>query len=291
MHNQILLMSGVDYLSDEQAINPFMEKDAPIDLETAAAEHSAIANALRVAGVEVHIVEPPADCQDGVFTANWALIRGDTAVMARLPNARKGEEAYAAKVLSEKFDKKIIYIPGDYKFSGQGDALPCGDYLFCGSGYRSDIKAQEFVAKTFAMTRVQLQTKPQLDGNNQPVINQYSGWADSFYYDIDLAISILKPPVEGQKGLIAWCPEAFTADSQQIMREFDAVDKIEVSEKEAINALACNLVSTGEIVIMNSGAPEFQAAIEACGLKTVLLSNPELAKNGGSVRCTSLALG
>lgn len=287
--NSTVLMSGVEYFADDQPINPFMDKNAPIDLEEAAREHGEIADALRSAGVAVHHVPAPAGSQDGVFTANWALVRGDKAVMARLPNARKAEEPYAARVLGEQFGKEIVYLPEHLKFSGQGDSLPCGDYLFAGSGYRSDSEAQAFVADALGLTLVQLRAKPQLGQDGRPVINPYSGWADSFYYDLDLAISVLKPPINGQKGLIGWCPDALTPESREFLENFDGVDKIEVSEQEAVEKLACNLVSTGEIVVMND-APEFAAAIEAHGLQTIRLNNPELAKGGGSVRCTTLTL-
>lgn len=282
-------MSGVDHFSDAAAINPLMTQASVIDRSEAAHEHGRIREALEAAGVTVHTVAPPERCQDGVFTANWALVRGDTAVLARLPNARRAEEDYAAQIL-ESFGKTVIRLPKHIeKFSGQGDALPCGNLLFCGSGYRSDPEAQEFASHTLGYERIQLNAEPWRDANGQPVINAVSGFPDSFYYDIDLAISILKFPEDGQKGLIAWCPAAFTPMSQEIMRSIDAVDKIEVSEYEATTALVCNLVSTGETVVMNDGAPNFTAAIEAHGLKTVRLKNPELAKGGGSMRCTTLS--
>ena len=93
--NSIVLASGTDYFSDDQPINPFMDNTVPIDLDRAKAEHQAIMDALESVGVEVVRVAPPAGCQDGVFTANWALVHGNKAVIARLPNARRGEEAYA----------------------------------------------------------------------------------------------------------------------------------------------------------------------------------------------------
>ncbi|HRJ06775.1 MAG TPA: amidinotransferase [Candidatus Saccharibacteria bacterium] len=287
--NHTVLMSGVDYFDDSAPINPLMTQEAAIDLTEAAAEHGCIREALQSAGVTVHTVEPPKGCQDGVFTANWALVRGDKAVMARLPNARKAEEPYAAEVL-KSFGKEIIWLPEEIeKFSGQGDALPCGDVLFCGSGYRSDPDAQAFVAKTLGYERIQLKAKPWLGDDGQPVINAYSGLPDSFYYDLDLALSVLKFPTNTKKGLIAWCPAAFTPESQAVLRQFDGVDKIEVDETEAVNSLVCNLVSTGDTVIMNDGAPTFTAALESHGLKTIRLKNPELAKGGGSMRCTTLS--
>jgi N-dimethylarginine dimethylaminohydrolase len=282
-------MSGVDYFDDQAAINPFMDASIAINREVAAQEHLAIQAALEAAGVKVIKVKPPLDCQDGVYTANWGLERNGTVILASLPNARKGEEDYAEQIFQNQ-GKTVIRIPDGLRFSGQGDALPCGNLLFCGSAYRSDIEAQKFVAETLALTRIQLQTIPLLDNANNPAINSYSGWPDSFFYDIDLALSILKPPMQGQKGLIAWCPEAFTETSRALLVALDEVDKIEVSYHDATKAYACNLVSTGETVVMNQGAPDFQAAIESYGLKTILLHNPELAKGGGSIRCTSICI-
>jgi N-dimethylarginine dimethylaminohydrolase len=287
--NKTVLMSGVEFFDDGQAINPFMTQETPVDVERARFEHQQIRLALESAGVKVMKVEPPRDCQDGVYAANWALVRGETAVLAALPGPRKAEEAYAADTLLG-LGKKVLRAPEGLKFSGQGDALPCGNLLFCGSNYRSDVEAQKFAAQVLGYDRIQLQTVPLLDADKNPVINEVSGWPDSFYYDIDLAISVLKPPVNGNKGLIAWCPAAFTAESQRVMLNLQAVDKIEVSEEEAKQAFACNLVSTGEVVIMSAHAPRFKADIESRGLKTITPEISELAKGGGYIRCTTLTL-
>lgn len=292
--NQSVIMSGVEYFSDEAPINPFMDASVAIDLEEAANEHDNIAQALRAAGVRVEHVAPPANCQDGVFTANWALVRDGKAVLARLPNARRGEEAYAKLCLEER-GIEVVELPEEIAiFSGQGDALPCGEYLLCGSGYRSEVAAQVFAAETLGFKRVQLHAKPQLiDG--QPAINAHSGLPDSFYYDIDLAVSVLKAPeYDGDRivknGLVGYCPAALDAASVAALRGLEGVDLIEVSEYEAVEKLACNLVSTGSHVVMND-APEYAAAIEARGLSVTRLNNPELAKGGGSVRCTTLTIG
>ncbi|MEP6710650.1 MAG: amidinotransferase [Candidatus Saccharibacteria bacterium] len=286
--NSTVLMSGAQYFSNEQPINPYYNQES-IDLEKAIQEHAQIKGMLERAGVVVTQVTPPSDSQDGVYTANWALVRGDTAILACLPNARKTEENYAEKVLQE-LGKTVIRVPEGLKFSGQGDALACGNYLFCGSGYRSDEAAQIFAAQQLGYERIQLQATPQLDKNNQPKINATSGWPDSFYYDIDLALSIIKGPTESEKGLVAYCPAAFTPESQAILEDFDGVDKIIVSERDAKEAFACNLVSTGETVIMSANAPELKSAFEAHGLTVVTPEITELAKGGGYIRCTTLTL-
>jgi N-dimethylarginine dimethylaminohydrolase len=282
-------MSGVDYFDDGQAINPFMDKTVKIDIEKARAEHQEITQALQSAGVEVKVVPPPKDCQDGVYTANWALVREDKAVLSNLPNARRGEESYAEKVLKDL--GKITYkIPSDIHFSGQGDALPCGNYLFAGTGYRTQPEAHKFVADALGYSVINLQTIPKKTWYGKAVINHDSGWPDSYFYDIDLALAILRQPYGDQKGLIAWCPQAFTPESRKRLAAFDGVDKIEVDFNEAKKGFATNLVSTGETVVMSANAPKFKTQLEKLGFKVITPQITELAKGGGYIRCTTLTL-
>ncbi len=281
--NKKVLMSGADYFDDGFAINPYMDAAVPVDVEAAKKEHEDIRRALEQAGVEVVQVPPPHGCQDGVYTANWGLCQGDTVVLSVLPPKRRDEEPYAADVLS-RLGKRLVYLPDGLKFSGQGDALPCGDYLFIGSNYRTDPAVHEFIRRELGYKVIGLQTIPSLDENGQPATNAVTGWPDSFFYDIDLALAVLTP------SLIAWCPEAFTPESQAKIRSMAYLDKIEVSFDEATKGFACNLVSTGQTVVMSANAPELQKAIEAHGLRTITPSITELAKGGGYIRCTTLTL-
>jgi N-dimethylarginine dimethylaminohydrolase len=287
--NTTVLMSGADYFDDGQAINPFMDKTVKIDIEKAKSEHAAIAEALKSAGVEVKTVLPPQNCQDGVYTANWALVRGEKAILSTLPNARKGEEPYAEKVLKD-LGKATFKVPDDLHFSGQGDALPCGNYLFAGTGYRTQKAAHDFIAQTLGYEVISLQTIPKKTWYGKAVINKDSGWPDSYFYDIDLAFSVLRFPSEGKKGLVAWCPDAFVPNGRKALRDFDGVDKIEVDFAEAKNGFACNLVSTGETIIMSALAPNFKAKLESFGFKVITPEITELAKGGGYIRCTTLTL-
>ncbi len=283
-------MSDALNFSSQQAINPYYF-DSHADATLAQKEHTAIREALEQAGVNVVITSSPIESQDGVYTANWALVRGDKAVLARLPDVRKAEEPHAAQVLRD-LGKEVIEVPDTLRFSGQGDALSCGPYLFCGNGYRSDEAAQTFAADALGYTRIQLQTIPQVDAAGNPVINAVSGWPDSFFYDIDLALAVIRhpDPQSAQPGLIAFCPEAFTQKSRETLLALKDIETIEVSLAEAEQAFACNLVSTGETVIMSDKAPVLRAALEACGLTVVTPRIEELAKGGGYIRCTTLTL-
>ena len=290
MLNSHLLMSDALHFSAEQPINPYYF-DSHTDTAIAQAEHDAIREALTQAGVVVTTTASPSTSQDGVYTANWALVRGDKAVLARLPNVRKTEEE-TAKAALEALGKEVILAPEGLRFSGQGDALACGDYLFCGKGYRSDEKAQKFAADALGYTRIQLQTVPQLDDAGNAVINPVSGWEDSFYYDIDLALSILRTPTDDAPGLIAYCKEAFTPESQAILENLpkETFETILISEKEAREAFAANLVSTGTSVVMSSKAPALTKELEDRGFTVFTPEISELSKGGGYIRCTSLSL-
>jgi N-dimethylarginine dimethylaminohydrolase len=280
--NRQVLMSGADYFGDADAINAYMNASVPVDVARAKQEHDRIREALQSAGIAIVSVPPPANCQDGVYTANWGLCRGDTVLLSSLPNTRQAEQPYAEKVLSD-LGKETIKAP--YRFSGQGDALPCGNLLFAGSVYRTDPQMHEVIAQTLGYEVISLQTVPKKGwfGLGRPTTNKVTGWPDSFFYDIDLALAVLTP------NLIAWCPKAFTPASRAKIRAL-SIDKIEVSVEEATKGFACNLVSTGEVVVMSAHAPKLKAAIEAKGLKTITPDVSELGKGGGYIRCSTLTL-
>lgn len=289
MFNSHVVMSNARYFSVDAPINPYYRLDDHLDRDQAVREHIAIRDMLREAGITVTQVDAPSASQDGVYAANWALVRGKKAVLSRLPAVRKAEEAHAEAILTS-MGIEVIHVPDGLRFSGQGDALPYGDYLFCGQGYRSDEAAQAFAAERLGFTRVQLQTIPERDTQGHPVINNISGWPDSFFYDIDLALAIIRPPQDGKKGIIAYCLEAFTPESQAILAAFDNTEKIIISVKEATEAFACNLVSTGKVVIMSNNAPELASELTKRGLTVMKPAISELVKGGGYIRCTTLSL-
>lgn len=277
--NQTVLMSGAEYFRVEE-LNPYSHKSDQPDTIKAIEEHASIKRAFEQSGIEVISIEPPANCQDGIYTANWALCWQGKILQSSLPNLRKDEEEYAKKILIS-LGYEVDSPP--FKFSGQGDALSCGDYLFVGSNYRTDRRIHPFLEEEFNCQVVGLQTIPELNDQGQPIINAITGWPDSYFYDLDLALAVLTPD------LIAWCPEAFTPDSRQKIQALP-LHKIVVSLDEAKNGFACNLVSTGYTVIMSARAPELQKAIENHGLTTITPEISELSKGGGYIRCCSLSL-
>lgn len=277
--NKTVLMSGADYFDVSAEINSYMHTKEPVDHDQAKADFKNIRAAIEEAGIQVVKTDPPKNCHDGIFTANWGLSRGDTVVLSSLPPQRMPELETAEKVFNE-LGKKIIRPP--YRFSGQGDSLPAGNLLFCGSKYRTDPRMHEFLAHELGYEVLSLEAIPELDTNGDPVTNVATGWPDSFFYDLDLGICVIRPD------LIAWYPGAWTPQSQEKIRATN-IKKIEISQSEAMS-FACNLISTGETVVMTNHAPKLKAAFEAEGLTVLTVDVHELGKAGGFIRCTTLTL-
>ncbi len=290
--NKKVLASDARYFSNKNAINALMNSGNKVDLDKAGKEHDQILDALKKAGIEVIQIPSPDNCQDGVYVANWAFILNNKAFLSRLPNTRKVEEPYAKQIL-ERFNLELVKMPSNVKaFSGQGDTLACGRYIFCQSPYRSSKEAHLELQKAFPdKIVVSLRTKPQRWFRIGPKkVNKITGWLDSPTYDLDLALAILKPPLNNQNCLIAYSPSRFTRKSKKKLNSLKDVDKIKVSKKETIKNYALNLVSTGEKVILNSGTTKFVEDLKKAGLKTIELDLPELKKGGGSIRCCTLTL-
>ncbi|MFT4532390.1 MAG: N-dimethylarginine dimethylaminohydrolase [Candidatus Saccharimonadales bacterium] len=281
--NTTVMMSGADYFDDTYAINAHMDDQVPVDKLKALQEHAEIRECFEKAGINVVKVDAPSSSQDGVYTANWAVINGNKAVMANLPNKRQPEEAYAEEILRKR-GFEVVKLPADIHFSGQGDALPCGKYLFVGSDYRTSHEAHPLLARELNLEVIGLTTIPQMDADRKAIINPVTEWPDSFFYDLDLALAVI------DEQTIIWCPEAFIPESQERIHAITDLEKIEVSLEEAMNGFACNLVSTGESVIMSSYAPVLKSILEAKGLKIYTPDVTELLKGGGFIRCTSLTL-
>lgn len=295
MNKRLLMVKDASEFSVVE-LNTYSHDEIQPETAEATRELSVMKHALRSAGVEIVECDMPKGSQDAIYTANWGVTSGETVVASRLPGPRKSEEHYSRQIFRD-LGKRII-VPPWQRFSGQGDALMLDDMLFLGHGYRSDNMEKFFrrpdVQKAgFNQYRlINVQTKPLPSPDGRPVFNKLSGWPDSKYYDIDLAMAMIRPQVGEDKPIIAWCPEAFMPESQEKISNLRDVSLIEISEDEAVHGIACNVVSTGHTVVMGDEAPNFRAMLDkVSGLSTVALKMTETNKGGGGPRCVSNDIG
>ncbi|MEV6872960.1 arginine deiminase-related protein [Amycolatopsis sp. NPDC051128] len=257
-----LLMCSARYFRIDYEINPYMHVGVQPDVEAAVAEHEDIIAAHLAAGRKVEFLDADPACPDMTYTANAAVVRGDRAVLATLPPERAAETPHHRTWLeSHGFE----VAETRYAFSGQGDALACGDLLLAAHGQRTDARAFRTLARHLNCEIVSLRT------------------TSPRWYDLDLAVAVIHP---GR--MLAYNPEALDTASLRRLRGL-GMDLIEVTPAEAA-AFALNLISDGRTVTMTSGAPRLAADLRATGLTVVELETRELRKGGGGVRCTALTL-
>lgn len=259
--NTELLVSDATHFRVEYEINPYMHTEVQPDPAAAMAEHESIIVAHLDAGRQVEFVSSAIECPDMVFTANAAVVRGDRAVLGWPPPERKAEMPYFHEWLTKR---GFTVIEPPYPFSGQGDALACGDLLLAGHGHRTDRRMHAVLARELGYEIVPLRT------------------VSPRWYDLDLAVGVLGPDA------LAYCPEALDEDSRRRLEGL-GLDLIEVSVAEAAR-FALNLISDGTTVTMTRGVPRLAAALRERGLHVIELETTELAKGGGGVRCTALTL-
>lgn len=259
--NSHLLVSDAAHFRVDYEINPYMDTGVQPDRAAVVAEHEAIVAAHRAARRKLEYLPSAPECPDMVFTANMAVVRGNRAVLGYPPPERKAEMPYARDwLISRGFD--VIEPP--YPFSGQGDALACGDMLLTGYGQRTDQRMLPILAQELKYEVIPLRT------------------VSTRWYDLDLAVAVIDPCT------VAYCPQALDEPSCRRLRGL-GLDLIEVPVEEA-SRFALNLISDGSTVTMTRGAPYLARALSDRGLTVIELDTTELAKGGGGVRCTALTL-
>ncbi len=279
--NRRVLVTDAKHMAT-QGINAYEDTFAQPDRQGADKEHRAAVNAFRSMGVQVEQIASPRECLDGVFTANWALTWNGKALMSRLPNLRQSEEPHADAALQ---NLGFATKRAGALFSGQGDALIISEgRVLMGSGYRTDPAAAKDIKKHLGLEPIIVRAKPKRHWLGFPLKNKNTMLWESYFYDIDIAVGVIKPD------LLAVCFDALTDEGKAAIKKLKNVSIIPVDLREARDALACNLVSTGEEVVMVDNAPKLAADLKAAGMKLQLLPNTQLRRNGGGFRCISLSL-
>ena len=259
------LMCAPDFFEIRYEINPWMDRTQGADRALAREQWTRLHDTLRAMGAKVELVSPKQGWPDMVFTANAGLVSSRRFLLGNFRHPeRQGEAAWFAKWFAES-GYEVARIEGDLAFEGEGDALFCGDRLFCGHGYRTDLAAHAAVGALMGRETVSLK-----------LVNPH-------FYHLDTCFCPLGD------GVVAWFPEAFDHESQQRVRA-SVSETIEVSREEAWR-FACNAVVMGRDVALPEGCPNFCAALATHDFRCHPLPMSEFMKAGGACKCLALGLG
>src|SRR3954469_18566231 len=257
-----ILMCPPDYFGIEYEINPWMSVQKGSDPELSRRQWHALHETLGELGVTVDLIEPVAGLPDLVFTANAGVVYENLFLPARFRfGVRQKESPYFERWARDR-GFEVVPLPESMNFEGAGDALFCGDTLFAGYRFRSDVRSHQWVGERLGVPVLPLEL------------------VDPRFYHLDTCFCPLAPD------LAIYYPGAFDEYGRSVLR--DRIPRlIEVSPEEAIS-FSCNAVVVGRTVVLNRGAPKLSAELQELGLAVRPLDFSEFIKSGGSAKCLTL---
>jgi N-dimethylarginine dimethylaminohydrolase len=257
-------MCPPDYFGIEYEINPWMNIRVGSDTERSQSQWGALVETLRELGVTVEVMEPVAGLPDLVFTANAGLVYRDVFICSRFrfPVRQREAEHFAAWAGAHGFE--VVHPPEGYHFEGAGDALFCGETLFAGYRFRSDVRSHQWVGERLGVEVLPMEL------------------VDPRFYHLDTCFCPLAP------GWAIYYPGAFDEYGRSVLRD-RIPNLIEVAAEEAIS-FSCNAVVVGRRVILNRGATKLAETLRDAGFEARPLEFTEFIKSGGSAKCLTLRL-
>jgi N-dimethylarginine dimethylaminohydrolase len=259
-----ILMCPPDYFGIEYEINPWMNIRVKSDAERARRQWTALCETLRELGASVDLIEPVAGLPDLVFTANAGMVYQSLFVSSRFRYGVRQREAPHFEKWAAERGFEVIQVPEGYNFEGAGDALFCGETLFAGYRFRSDVRSHQWIGERLGLEVLPLEL------------------VDPRFYHLDTCFC----PVRAD--LTIFYPGAFDEYGRSVIRD-RIPNLIEVAPEEAVS-FSCNAVVVGRAVVMNEGAPKLAAALAERGFTVHALDFSEFIKSGGSAKCLTLRI-
>ncbi len=217
---------------------------------------------------DVCLVEPRAGLPDMVFTANAGLAKdGVVALSSFSYPQRQGEEQLFRNWFLEA-GYRVIDIPRQTPFEGEGDALFSADgaRLWAGYGFRTAPSSHRALQEIWNVEVVGLHL------------------IDPRFYHLDTCFAPL------EDGSLLYVPAAFDqASLQRIEAYYPAECRIAVSEPDAL-AFACNAVNLGRSIVLNRISAELEQELQRRGFQVTQVELDEFLKAGGAAKCLVMKL-
>ena len=263
-HRHRTFMCSPDYYGIEYEINPWMDRRVSSDPAESFRQWRRLAATLGDMGVRIERLEPVPGLPDLVFTANAGVVYRNTFVSSRFRyGVRQGETPYFER-WARDHGFEVVTLPPGFFFEGAGDALFCGETLFAGYGFRSDVRSHQWVGERLGVAVLPLEL------------------VDPRFYHLDTCFC---PLAEGEA---IYYPGAFDDYGRSVLHD-RIPGLIAVSAEEAVT-FSCNAVVVGRTVILNDGAPKLARALQERGYGVRPLRLSEFIKAGGSAKCLTLQL-
>jgi N-dimethylarginine dimethylaminohydrolase len=262
------LMCRPQYFDVSYIINPWMVDNLHCVSRTEASSQWNTLLRLMEDGADVELIEPEPNLPDMPFTANAGLVVGNTVLLSTFRHAeRQTEEQHFERWFLER-GFVVHKLPREIPFEGAGDALldRSRSCIWMGYGHRSERVAGAVIEKLFGLEVIPLEL------------------ADPRFYHLDTCFC----PLPG--GRVMYYPAAFSPGSQVLLKKrVLADDAILVGEEDAVK-FACNAVSMGDKVILNSVSDALRDRLAQTGFEAAQAPLSEFMRAGGASKCLTLRL-
>ncbi|MFQ5656502.1 MAG: dimethylarginine dimethylaminohydrolase family protein [Candidatus Methylomirabilales bacterium] len=220
---------------------------------------------IRTLQVPIRLIRPVKGLPDLVFTANAGLLAGGTFIRTNFRHPeRRGEEPIFEKHFRRR-GYRVVTLPRQFNFEGEGDALWVGETLFLGFRFRTDATVHERLAKILKRRVLSLEL------------------VDKRFYHLDTCFC----PLDDTS--VLWYPGAFDRYGWKVI-ETHVQDPVPVSTSDALK-FCCNAVVVDRAVILHRGVSKtLRKELECRGFTLYEVDLSEFLKAGGSAKCLVLRI-
>lgn len=257
------LICPADHFDVIYEINAWMHIDDRPDHDLVVSQWSNYQQLITSVANQVETIKPQQGVPDLVYTANFALVRDQRAVLAAMktPERQKEEPYYSAWFEEKGFE---TYLPKTGFYEGEGDSFLVDDCLLYGSGFRSEKVVAEEIKDFFALNKI-----------------IHCELTSPYFYHLDTCLAPL-----GEGRLLVY-PEALTKQSLSVLaKDFELIEVVEAEAQK----FCCNIVVFQDQVIMPAECPDAAAKLEDLGFTVHPCSLTTFLKGGGAAKCLCLKL-
>ncbi len=252
----------LDRLNDPDVVQML----APLDADRARAQHDALAQAYREAGVRVHDVDPDQSPPPNLmFVADLLFMTPEGAVVGRpASTVRAGEERWVARRLADLGVPVLRCVRGQGTFEG-ADALWLNpETALLATGWRTNDEGAGQVAALLVEMGVEV-VRVGLPCSAMHLMGTLR------FADRDLAL--------------AWRHRLPYA-ALEVLQAHGYTVHVVPDEAEAVGGMALNVVTLGpRQILMPAGNPNTQAFYETLGITCHTVQVDELLKAAGGIGC------
>jgi N-dimethylarginine dimethylaminohydrolase len=258
-----ILLCPPTFYDIEYEINPWMHVEDKVDKKKVLQEYESLKRVYSSLGVKVYEISPIKGLPDMVYAANFGFVKNKTFIKSNFKYPQRRKESIYSKKYFQKIGFKILELPKEIIFEGQGDLLFSGKKYVMGYGKRTDIKAKKYLEKFLNSEILEFKL------------------SDPYFYHFDMSFAALD-----EKTVVI---NKHSFDKKGLEKIYKNFPNVILASKSDNQNFACNLVMVGKNIVVGKGiSEELKSSFSKFGFKVNEVDMAEYRKGGGSIKCLTL---